>query len=84
MKPTTTDKADMRTSAGKEFRRTLRGFLKKENLTQKMLAEFAGIPETIFNRWLQANTLPSMSDACKVAKVLRVTLNDLIPPEIYK
>ena len=74
----------MRVKVAAEFNKILRAHLKNEGMTQKMLAEFADIPETTFNRWLQHNKQPSISDACKVARVLRVTLNDLIPPEVYK
>ena len=74
----------MRTIIASEFNLKLREHLKRERITQKMLSEFAGVPTSVLSRRLTGEIAPSVAGACKVARVLRVTLNDLIPPEIYE
>ena len=74
----------MRAAIASEFNIRLRELLKQEGISQKMLAEFAGVPGSVLRRWLTGEVNPSVAGACKVAKVFRVTLNDLIPPEVYK
>ena len=74
----------MRAAIASEFNIKLRELLKQEGISQKMLAEFAGVPVSVLCRWMTGRTAPSVTSACKVAKVLRVTLDDLIPPEVYK
>ena len=49
-----------------------------------MLAEFSGVPITTLGGWVSGGFSPSLTGVCMIAKVLRVTLDDLIPPEIYK
>ena len=74
----------MRAAVVKEFNKNLRACLKKEGITQKMLAEFSGVPITTLGGWVNCGVQPSIDKVCRVARVLRVTLDDLIPPEIYK
>ncbi len=74
----------MRAAVVKEFNKNLRACLKKEGITQKMLAEFSGVPITTLGGWVSGGFSPSLTGVCMIAKVLRVTLDDLIPPEIYK
>ena len=74
----------MRAAVVKEFDKNLRACLKKAGITQEMLSEFSGVSITTLGGWLNFGVQPSIDKVCKVARVLRVTLDDLIPPEIYK
>lgn len=74
----------MRAAVVKEFNKNLRAHIKKAGITQEMLSEFSGVSITTLGGWLNCGVQPSIDKVCRVARVLRVTLNDLIPPEIYR
>lgn len=74
----------MRAAVVKEFNKNLRAHIKKAGITQEMLSEFSGVSITTLGGWLSCGVQPSIDKVCRVARVLRVTLNDLIPPEIYR
>lgn len=64
--------------------KTIRELMVREKLNTAMLADFAGIPSTTLYRWTGEGRTPSIVTMCRVARVLRVTLNGLIPTEVYR
>ena len=63
--------------------KTLKELMAKEKVNTAMLSYFTGVPYTTLCRWTMEDKLPSILVMCKVAKTLRVTLDDFIPSELY-
>lgn len=56
----------------------------KENLNMGMLAAFTDTSPQCISDILHQKRPPSLITLCMIAKVLRLTLDELIPPSLYK
>lgn len=63
----------------------LRTIRLRRGLTQKQLAELAGISRCTVNRCENKHTSPSLRDLVLLAQVLQVSLDDLVkPPTVFQ
>ncbi|MBQ8497804.1 MAG: helix-turn-helix transcriptional regulator [Clostridia bacterium] len=49
----------------------------KKGLTQKQVADAVGIETSAYQRYERDSTLPSVTTACKIAKVIGVTVEEI-------
>lgn len=56
----------------------------KENLNIGMLADFTETSPQCISGILNQKRPPSLITLCMIAKVLRLTLDELIPPSLYR
>ena len=59
------------------MKKTLRNRREELGLTQKQVAEMIGIAESAYQRYEYYSREPSASTACKIAKALKCTVEEL-------
>ena len=78
-----TDKADIGASINASLKANLKRIMIDDDLTVVMLAEFSGITKKCLRDILHEVHVPNITTICMLAKVLRVSLDELIPKEAY-
>lgn len=63
---------------------TIREQMKLHRINAAMLSEFAELGETSVASMLRNEYVPNALTLCKIAKVFRVSLDDLLPREAYQ
>lgn len=63
------------------FSNKLRKLIKKKNITQKALAELAGIGEPTISRYVNGQGLPGYPILYKLSKALDCSVNEFFPEE---
>lgn len=79
-----TDKSELKNAIEEALEKTVTKYLTETELKAYMLSEFSGLNQNSVHMIVTKRRSPNVTTLCMIAKVLRCTLNDLIPPEVYR
>jgi len=79
-----TDKSELCNRITAAMKKSLGDRMITEDLDCAMLANFSGLSPDVVYRFMHQVRPPNATTLCLLAKVLRCTLDDLIPPEVYR
>lgn len=79
-----TDKTEITTKINTVLKDALTRLMAENELTMSILADFSGLTRDCVYRIMIHDKVPNVTTLCMIAKVLRVTLDDLVTPSAYQ